>query len=101
MSAAGHSKTELAATEQRETHGGQGCWKRHSSNDRWQGRWPYLIVDLWEEKKGRFRNPNKNPKVSRSEQPSPGLCDALDGWGGEGEGKYSLQNPSSTTVDQL
>ena len=74
MSAAGHSKTELAATEQRETHGGQGCWKRHSSNDRWQGRWPYLIVDLWEEKKGRFRNPNKNPKVSRSEQPSPGLC---------------------------
>lgn len=74
MSVAGHSKTELAATEQRETHGGQGCWKRHSNNDRRQGRWPYLIVDLWEEKKGRFRNSNKNPKVSRSEQPSPGLC---------------------------
>lgn len=31
-----------------------------------KGGGPYLIVDLWEEKKGRFRNSNKNSKVSRS-----------------------------------
>lgn len=41
---------------------------------RQQGRWPYLIVDLREEKKGRFRNPNYNPKASRSEKAGSGPC---------------------------